>query len=154
MSDNPAKPTTSEPLEGALTGADDRLRLNHWLPPQAGIVPRIRFGRRWINVLWALPIGATVLMVLIAIAQSLRERAGVTAFIKRYPGISQTAPSVDSGFPVWLQIQHFANMFFMLFIILAGIQILADHPRLYWRRDCTPGTDWFRFQKPVPKGHW
>ena len=152
MSDNPAKPTTSEPLEGALTGADDRLRLNHWLPPQAGIVPRIRFGRRWINMLWALPIGATVLMVLIAIAQSLRELPGVTAFIKQYPGISQTAPSVDSGFPVWLQIQHFANMFFMLFIILAGIQILADHPRLYWRRDCTPGTDWFRFQKPVPKG--
>jgi methionine sulfoxide reductase catalytic subunit len=33
----------------------------------------------------------------------------------------------------------------------AGIQILADHPRLYWRRDCTPGTDWFRFQHDVPK---
>jgi hypothetical protein len=49
MSDNPAKPTTSEPLEGALTGADDRLRLNHWLPPQTGIVPRIRIGRRRIN---------------------------------------------------------------------------------------------------------
>ena len=44
------------------------------------------------------------------------------------------------------------NMFFMLFIIRAGIQILADHPRLYWKRDCTPGTDWFRFQNPVPKG--
>jgi DMSO/TMAO reductase YedYZ molybdopterin-dependent catalytic subunit/thiosulfate reductase cytochrome b subunit len=43
-------------------------------------------------------------------------------------------------------------MFFMLFIIRAGVQILADHPRLYWRRDCTPGTDWFRFQVPVPKG--
>jgi len=43
-------------------------------------------------------------------------------------------------------------MFFMLFIIRAGIQILADHPRLYWKRDCTPGTDWFRFQRPVPAG--
>jgi len=43
-------------------------------------------------------------------------------------------------------------MFFMLFIIRAGIQILADHPRLYWKRDSTPGTDWFRFQVPVPKG--
>jgi len=32
------------------------------------------------------------------------------------------------------------------------LQILADHPRLYWGRDCTPGTDWFRFQIPVPKG--
>jgi hypothetical protein len=49
---------------------------------------------------------------------------------------------VDSGFPWWLQVQHFLNMFFMLFIMRAGLQILADHPRLYWRRDCTPGTDW------------
>jgi methionine sulfoxide reductase catalytic subunit len=30
--------------------------------------------------------------------------------------------------------------------------ILADHPRLYWTRDCTPGKDWFRFQKAVPTG--
>jgi sulfoxide reductase catalytic subunit YedY len=51
-----------------------------------------------------------------------------------------------------LQLQHFANMFFMLFIIRAGVQILADHPRLYWKRDCTPGTDWFRFQASVSKG--
>jgi thiosulfate reductase cytochrome b subunit len=42
-------------------------------------------------------------------------------------------------------------MFFMFFIIRAGIQILADHPRLYWKRDCTPGTEWFRFQKDVPE---
>ena len=58
----------------------------------------------------------------------------------------------NSGFPWWLQLQHFLNMFFMLFIMRAGLQILADHPRLYWGRDCTPGTDWFRFQVPVPKG--
>ncbi len=38
----------------------------------------------------------------------------------------------------------------MMFIIRAGLQILADHPRLYWKRDCTPGTDWFRFQQKVP----
>jgi sulfoxide reductase catalytic subunit YedY len=73
-------------------------------------------------------------------------------FIKEYPGISQAAPSVDSGFPWWLQLQHFLNMLFMMFIIRAGIQILADHPRLYWDRDCTPGTEWFRFQHPVPEG--
>ena len=40
----------------------------------------------------------------------------------------------------------------MAFIIRSGIQILADHPRLYWKRDCTPGTEWFRFQKAVPTG--
>ena len=148
MSEIPAMP---QPLEAALTGADDRLRLNHWLPPQAGIVPRIRLGQRWVSTLWVLPIGVAVLIIMIAIAQSLRELPGVTAFIKRHPGIAQAAPSVDSGFPWWLQLQHFVNMFFMLFIIRAGIQILADHPRLYWKRDSTPGTDWFRFQLPVPK---
>ena len=150
MSENPMP--TPEPLESALTDAYDRLRLNHWLPPQNGIVPRIRIGSRWISVLWGLPIGTTALIVLIAIAPSLRELPGVAAFIKRYPGIAQAAPSVDSGFPWWLQLQHFVNMLFMLFIIRAGIQILADHPRLYWKRDSTPGTDWFRFQRSVPKG--
>jgi sulfoxide reductase catalytic subunit YedY len=142
-----------EPLERALTDADDRLLLlSHWLPPQAGIVPRVRLGQRWISMLWALPIGTAALVVLIAMAQSLRELPQVKAFIVQHPGIAQGAPSIDSGFPWWLQLQHFLNMFFMLFIMRAGLQILADHPRLYWGRDCTPGTDWFRFQVPVPKG--
>jgi len=145
-------PVTREPLEARLSDAEDRLLLNHWLPPQEGIVPRVRIGRRWVSVLWVLPIGATALIVLIAVAQSLRELPGIQAFIKAYPGIAQGAPSIDSGFPWWLQLQHFVNMIFMLFIIRAGVQILADHPRLYWKRDCTPGSDWFRFQKPVPKG--
>ena len=152
MTENAAQPITSEPLESALTDADDRLLLNHWMPPQAGIVPRIRIGQRWLSTLWAVPIGAAALVLLISVAQSLRELPSVKTFIERYPGIAQAAPSVDSGFPWWLQLQHFVNMFFMLFIIRAGIQILADHPRLYWKRDSTPGTEWFRFQVPVPKG--
>lgn len=122
------------------------------MPPQRGIAPRIRIGRRWYNTLWALPIGAAALLCLIALAQSLRELAAVAAFIEHHPGIAQSAPSVDSGFPWWLQLQHFLNMLFMLFIMRAGLQILADHPRLYWGRDCTPGSDWFRFQVPVPEG--
>ena len=121
------------------------------MSPQPGIAPRIRIGRRWFNTLWALPIGAAALLCLIALAQSLRELPTVTAFIQNHPGVAQSAPSVDSGFPWWLQLQHFLNMFFMLFIVRAGLQILADHPRLYWGRDCTPGSDWFRFQAPVPK---
>jgi sulfoxide reductase catalytic subunit YedY len=147
-----AAPGPTEPLRAALSDADDHVRLNHWLPPQQGIAPRIRIGRRWISTLWAIPIGAAGLVVLIAIAQTLREVPEVQAFILHNPGIAQGAPSIDSGFPWWLKLQHFLNMFFMLFIMRAGIQILADHPRLYWRRDCTPGTDWFRFQVPVPMG--
>ena len=73
-------------------------------------------------------------------------------FLVRYPGAPASVAVVTSGFPLWLRVQHFLNLLFMAFIIRAGIQILADHPRLYWKRDCTPGTDWFRFQKPVPTG--
>ena len=118
------------------------------MPPQWGIAPRIRIGKRWINTLWSLPIGAAALLCLIALAQSLRELPSVTAFIQRHPGIVQSVPSVNSGFPWWLEVQHFLNMFFS-FIMRAGLQILADHPRLYWGRDCTPETDWFRFQVPI-----
>jgi DMSO/TMAO reductase YedYZ molybdopterin-dependent catalytic subunit/thiosulfate reductase cytochrome b subunit len=42
-------------------------------------------------------------------------------------------------------------MFFMYFIMRAGIQILADHPRLYWNRDCTPETEWLRISHSVPE---
>ncbi len=141
-----------DPIEAKLTKADDRILLSHWLPPQAGIVPRIRFRTRWYSVLWALPIAFVLLVAGVAIAQALRQIPGVQAFIEHYTGAPASAAVVTSGFPLWLRINHFLNLFFMAFIIRAGVQILADHPRLYWHRDCTPGTDWFRFQKPVPTG--
>ena len=145
-------PPVHDPLAASLTEADDRVLLSHWMPPQAGIVPRIRFGSRWVNVLWALPVVFVLLVAGVAVAQALRELPSVQAFLVRYPGIPASAYVVNSGFPAWLRLTHFLNFLFMAFIIRSGIQILADHPRLYWRRDCTPGTDWFRFQKPVPTG--
>ncbi|MGX4805498.1 hypothetical protein [Bradyrhizobium guangdongense] len=145
----PEGETSSSPI---LSSADDRIVLADWIPPREGIVPHIRIGSRWVNLLWAIPIGAAALVLLIALAQNLRQLPAVQEFTKHYPGTAQSAPSVDSGFPWWLQLQHFLNMLFMMFIIRAGIQILADHPRLYWNRDCTPGTEWFRFQHSVPPG--
>jgi hypothetical protein len=115
------------------------------------VVPKIRIGRRWINVLWALPIGFVLAVIGVALAQGLRELPVVQDFIARYPGVPPSAPMTD-GFPAWLRVQHFLNILFMAFIVRSGIQILADHPRLYWKRDCTPVTDWFRFQKAVPRG--
>ena len=115
-------------------------------------MPKIRIGQRWISVLWALPIVFVLLVAGVAIAQALRQLPSVQAFLVRYPGAPASAAMVTSGFPAWLRIAHFLNLFFMAFIIRAGVQILADHPRLYWRRDCTPGAEWFRFQKDVPTG--
>ena len=69
----------------------------------------------------------------------LYETAWFQQFLTRYPGIPVRTGGSD-GFPLWLRVQHFLNMLFMFFIIRSGIQILADHPRLYWNRDCTPGN--------------
>ena len=135
----------------SLSAADDRIRLSDWLPPQEGVIPRIRLGGRSINVLWAIPLIVVFLILGIAVAQQLRTMLGVQEFIARYPGETPSSEAVYSGFPLWLRLLHFFNFFLMMFIIRAGIQILADHPRLYWRRDCTPGTEWFRFQHDVPK---
>ncbi|HEU4375383.1 MAG TPA: molybdopterin-dependent oxidoreductase [Telluria sp.] len=152
MTDFDASPHSHDPLAAKLSQADDRVRLSHWLPPQAGVVPRLRFGRHWVSVLWAVPLLCALLAVGIIAAQALRHLPAVQDFITRYPGVPPSARAVTSGFPAWLRLLHFFNLFLMTFIVRAGVQILADHPRLYWQRDCTPGTEWFRFQKEVPAG--
>jgi sulfoxide reductase catalytic subunit YedY len=70
-------PRPHDPLETSLSAADDRIRLSSWLPPQDGVVPRIRWGSRWINVLWAIPLVVALLILGIAIAQQLRTMPGV-----------------------------------------------------------------------------
>lgn len=104
-------PHSYDPLAARLSAADDRVLLSHWLPPQEGIIPRVRFGHRWISVMWALPLTFVALILAITVAQSLREYPAVRAFLVHYSGIAQAAPSVDSGFPWWLRLQHFLNMF-------------------------------------------
>src|SRR6478752_7619627 len=123
-------PLSHDPIEAKLSHADDRVLLNDWLPPQVGVVPKIRIGQRWINVLWALPLGFVLLVIGVAVAQALRELPVVQDFLVRYPGVPPSARAVTTGFPAWLRVQHFLNLLFMAFIIRAGIQVIADHPRL------------------------
>lgn len=62
------------------------------------------------------------------------------------PALPAFNPATDpSGFPAWLRITHFVNFLFIVLLIRSGLQILADHPRLYSRIHCTPGTEWIRF---------
>lgn len=103
------------------------------------------------SLLWALPIAVIALLILIAVAKRLRETTGVQSFIDRYPGTIAPPKPTSVGIPWWARAEHFFNLFFMMFIIRSGLQILADHPRLYFDRNCTPGRDWFRFQNPVPR---
>lgn len=122
------------------------------LPVAHGVAPKVRVGaRRWFNLLWLLPIGFALLISAVAAAQGLRHIASVARFIARYPGtIPSSAVQAQHGLPLWVDVLHFLNLLIVVFIIRSGIQILADHPRLYWTRHSTPGREWFRFQEPVP----
>jgi methionine sulfoxide reductase catalytic subunit len=121
------------------------------MPQIPAQVPSLRLGRRWVNSLWLVAIGIIGLILVIAVAQQLRQYGWMQSFIERYPGTSNSyAPAVTTGFPAWLRWQHFLNIIFMMFIIRSGLQILADHPRLYLNSGCQPGTEWFRMSDPVP----
>ena len=57
-----------------------------------------------------------------------------------------------SGFPIWLNLSHWVNFFFLVLIIRSGLSILVDHPRLYWNNSCKPETAWIRFTPlKIPK---
>lgn len=140
-------------LREQLTRGEDKVDPKTFagaIPAASGIAPRLRVGaHRWFNVAWLLPIAWALLLVAVAGAQALRALPGVEAFIGRHPRTG-FATSFATPFPAWLRAQHFLNLFFLVFIIRAGAQILADHPRLYWTRNSTPGKEWLRMQKEVP----
>lgn len=137
-----------------LLAAEDFVDPQNWaggLDDKRAIAPRLRVGRdRWLNLLWLIPIGFVLLVAAVAVGKGLYNMAAVQTFIQRHPGTqvpSQTRP----GLPAWVGWTHFFNLFMMTFIIRSGIQILCDHPRLYFRRNSTPGKDeWLRVAKPVP----
>jgi methionine sulfoxide reductase catalytic subunit len=114
-------------------------------------IPSVRLRNTWISVLWLIPIIIVGLVMAIAVAQQLRTYEWMQTFLRNYPGTSSDyVPAVTSGYPWWLRWQHFFNLVFMLFIIRAGLQILADHPRLYFDAGSRPGTEWLRMRGPVP----
>jgi DMSO/TMAO reductase YedYZ molybdopterin-dependent catalytic subunit/thiosulfate reductase cytochrome b subunit len=116
--------------------------------------PRLRVGRdKWFNLLWLIPIGFAGLIVAVAIGKGLYNNPTIHAFVERHPGVD--GRGVPPGMPAWANWTHFFNLFLMMFIIRSGIQILCDHPRLYFSRNSTPGTDeWLRVGPPVPEGYW
>ncbi|MGH3960228.1 molybdopterin-dependent oxidoreductase [Mycobacterium sp.] len=163
MLDKP-QPDTSLASPGTLESLLDQggrrhvlgrhINLADWaggIPQEKARVPDVRIGQRRVSTLWLLPIGIAGLLVLVALAQQLRRYGWVQSFIETYPGTSTTyAPAVTGGFPAWTRWQHLFNIVFMMFLMRAGIQILADHPRLYLNSGCRPGTEWFKMRDPIP----
>ncbi|HTL84822.1 MAG TPA: molybdopterin-dependent oxidoreductase [Acidimicrobiia bacterium] len=148
-------PDAVRSFRSQLTTGEDVVDPTTWagsVPRAHGIAPRVRIGRsRWFNLLWLLPLGFVALIVAVATAKGLRNTPSVARFIDRYPGTVESAGArANAGLPIWVGVLHFFNLFLLIFIIRSGVQILSDHPRLYWTRHSTPGKDWFRVQNPVP----
>ena len=121
------------------------------IPQVPARFPVVRLRSRWFNGLWLVVFGILGLVVAVLVAHQLRRYGWMQAFIARYPGTSASyAPAVTSGFPAWLRWQHFFNIVFMVFILRSGLQILADHPRLYLNSGCRPGSEWLRLRGAVP----
>jgi len=128
----------------------DRIEWASWTPPRHGIFPEFRLGGSWWSVAWlALPAILLGIAMLVGSTWILDTDFGRN-FIRTYPGTVHVTVTQYHGFPWWLRLSHVLNLALMLVIIRSGIQILADHPRLYWNRHSTPGTEWFRFQNDVP----
>ena len=121
------------------------------IPETRAKLPSVRVGRRWFSTLWLIPIGVVALVLTIAVVREMARYTWFDNFITTYPGTSSSyVTPVDDGFPWWLRLEHFFNLIFMLFIIRAGWQILADHPRLYLNSSSRPDTEWLRLRGPVP----
>ena len=123
------------------------IRLSHWMPPQKGIAPRIRIGQRWFNTLWTSADRTAALLCLMRSRKSARasRRRGLypgTSRHSRVCAISQRRLSLvaaASALP-----EHVLHA-----VHHAGRPANPGRlPRLYWRRDCTPGSEWFCFQVP------
>ena len=149
------KPGDPDPLEASLTGRrEGPITLDDWaggLPQNRAQLPSVRISRRWFSSLWLVPLGIVGLALSIAVVREMTRYGWYQDFITRYPGTSTDyVDPVDSGFPWWLRWQHFFNLLFMMFMIRAGLQILADHPRLYFNIACKPDTEWMRLRDAVP----
>jgi DMSO/TMAO reductase YedYZ molybdopterin-dependent catalytic subunit/thiosulfate reductase cytochrome b subunit len=155
------KPGDADPLRKSLQPYynqghhDGPIVVDDWaggIPQTRAQLPSVRIGRRWFSSLWLIPLGLIGLVLAIAAVREMAHYEWFHEFVARYPGTStQYVEPVESGFPWWLRWQHFFNLLFMMFIIRAGLQILADHPRLYLNAGSKPDTEWMRLRESVPR---
>jgi thiosulfate reductase cytochrome b subunit len=55
------------------------------------------------------------------------------AFLAQYPGTIKANPTTPTGIPVWLNVQHFLNAFFIVLIVRTGWMVrTVQRPEAYW----------------------
>jgi methionine sulfoxide reductase catalytic subunit len=104
--------------------------------------PPDRRFRLWIRPSFA--IAAAVLVLLPVLAAWVEYLFVGLPFIPAIPRIDPHNFAGPHGFPAWVRYCHFFNFLFLTMLIRSGLSLLADHPRLYFNNDCTPGTEWIR----------
>jgi methionine sulfoxide reductase catalytic subunit len=130
---------------------------NESLVREQGVHPRLsltrvqlRLGGRFISVWWLVPAFVLFCVAMVVAFKLFITTAAAQSFIRSHPCFPST-PHVKPGVPWWVIATHLFNFVVMVMIVRAGLQILADHPRLYTRIHCTPDREWLRFRGPVPK---
>lgn len=53
----------------------------------------------------------------------------------------------NPDFPLWLRATHLLNFVLIGILLRSGWEILSSLPRLWWRNDCKPGTEWLKFTR-------
>lgn len=108
-----------------------------------GLPKDLEFGKPHSRAVDLLPF-ISPFFILVAAAYIQWAVAGLP-MLPAVPDVYPDAVAGTTGFPSWLRITHYVNFFFIILLVRSGLQILMDHPRLYWNVHCTPGTEWLRF---------
>ena len=56
---------------------------------------------------------------------------------------------MDPDFPAWLRATHLLNFVLTGIVLRSGWEIISSLPRLWWRNDCKPGTEWIKLTRRV-----
>ncbi len=114
------------------------------------LAAQVRIGHRFVSVWWAIPVLVAMAAVAIAVASLIYPTAAVQSFVHAWPSVPRQ-PKLAPGMPGFMRWTHLFNFVLMAMIVRSGIQIVADHPRLYFNSHCTPDSEWLRFRGPVPR---
>jgi DMSO/TMAO reductase YedYZ molybdopterin-dependent catalytic subunit/thiosulfate reductase cytochrome b subunit len=98
--------------------------------------------------LWIRPSVVVILLIVALIPVIVAWLQYLILGLPDVPPSPRSLPDVASaphGFPAWLRMTHYINLFFIILLARSGLSILFDHPRLYWRVHSQPGWEWIRF---------
>lgn len=82
------------------------------------------------------PVAIVAAVIVVLLAQWLRTLAPVQGFLQQYPGHTKVVEGTPTGFPAWLNAQHFLSSLFILLIIRSGWQVrTTKRPTAFYTRN-------------------